>query len=449
MESYNKLIKQYGLELAEKAGYITPSECKDIQSAQKNSPETNTYTLLTTGCFSPLHEGHIHMMNEAKKWLENKGDVVEYGAFILAHQSYIDEKHGRHTLEERQFLAQELIGDYSWLHVDVRANLYYEHDTNFTQLMTELYPKSTKQAYVFGSDRYEFGYIALTDNRLYICVIRDQNDIEKVKKLYHSLSLDNLVYIIPDEINTLSSTSLYKHRELPAPRTLKRLAIRDDGIYYMPKEYTEAYEKFKIELEQAFRQCSPFEEITWVDVNKQLENIPKFNHSVISLDKYYQGDIQLNISRYFELYGQQKHAADLVMSTVHDEETPLTPINITLPKGKYILVDDDSVSGYTMRRLSESVETIISTHTLMEQIYDDVVDARDFLFGAQYGGLLCKQPNGLLKRYPYVWPEVNLYYRASIELNKQQKFSELIHIANENFAKEIEKLKTERTIYEL
>ncbi|RKV77721.1 MAG: hypothetical protein D8H99_51830 [Streptococcus sp.] len=130
MESYNKLIEQYGLELAEKAGYITPSECKGIQSAQKNSPETNNYTLLTTGCFSPLHEGHIHMMNEAKKWLEDRGDVVDYGAFILAHQSYIDEKHGRHTLEERQFLAQELVGDYTWLHVDVRANLYYTHDTN-------------------------------------------------------------------------------------------------------------------------------------------------------------------------------------------------------------------------------------------------------------------------------------------------------------------------------
>lgn len=122
MESYNKLIEQYGLKLAEKAGYITPSECKDKQSAQKNSPETNNYTLFTTGCFSPLHEGHIHMMNEAKKWLEDRGDVVDYGAFILAHQSYIDEKHGRHTLEERQFLAQELVGDYTWLHVDVRAN---------------------------------------------------------------------------------------------------------------------------------------------------------------------------------------------------------------------------------------------------------------------------------------------------------------------------------------
>lgn len=440
MESYNKLIEQYGLELAEKAGYITPSECKDIQSAQKNSPETNNYTLLTTGCFSPLHEGHIHMMNEAKKWLEDRGDVVDYGAFILAHQSYIDEKHGRHTLEERQFLAQELVGDYTWLHVDVRANLYYTHDTNFTQLMTELYPQCKKQAYVFGSDRYEFGYIALTDERLYICVIRDPQDIDKVEKLYHQLNLNNLVYIIPKTINEMSSTDQYKHRTLPAARQIKHLAIRDDGIYGKSSSYHTAYEQFKSDLEHAFRICSTFTKITWVNVDQQLKDIPKFNNTVISLDKYYTGDIQLNISRYFDLYGQQKKAADLVMSTVQDEEILETPLQLSLPKDQYVLIDDDSVSGYTMERLSSEIDKIVSTHTLMEPIYDDVVDARDFLFGAKYGGLLCKQPNGLLKRYPYVWPEVNLYYRASIELNKQKQFSELIYKANERFARAVERL---------
>ena len=176
-----------------------------------------------------------------------------------------------------------------------------------------------------------------------------------------------------------------------------------------------------------------------MNVDQQLKDIPKFNNTVISLDKYYTGDIQLNISRYFDLYGQQKKAADLVMSTVQDEEILETPLQLSLPKDQYVLIDDDSVSGYTMERLSSEIDKIVSTHTLMEPIYDDVVDARDFLFGAKYGGLLCKQPNGLLKRYPYVWPEVSLYYRASIELNKQKQFSELIYKANERFARAVER----------
>lgn len=125
--------------------------------------------------------------------------------------------------------------------------------------MTELYSKSPKQAYVFGSDRYEFGYIALTDNRLHICIIRDKNDIDNVQTLYNHLNLKNLVYVIPDEINTLSSTDIYKSTTLPEPRARKCLAIRDDGLFAYPNLDKESYKQFKQELEHAFLHCSSFE----------------------------------------------------------------------------------------------------------------------------------------------------------------------------------------------
>ena len=105
-------------------------------------------------------------------------------------------------------------------------------------------------------------------------------------------------------------------------------------------------------------------------------------------------------------------------------------MNINLPDDRYVLVDDDSISGYTFNKLKDSVDTIVSTYTLMTPGYDDVVDARDFIIGAKYSGLLCKQSNGKLKRYPYLWPEVNLYHRASINLNKQQEFTQLVKKAN-------------------
>ena len=158
---------------------------------------------------------------------------------------------------------------------------------------------------------------------------------------------------------------------------------------------------------------------------------------VISLDKYYKGDIQLNISRYFELFGFQKQAKDLICSTEYDEEIPLKPLICKLPVDEYILVDDDSVSGYTVKRLSQEIDTIVDIHTLMEQVYDDVVDARDFLFGAKYSGLLCKLPNGNVKRFPYIWPYVNLYHRATINLNQQALFSQLIKEANQEFQRNI------------
>lgn len=356
---------------------------------------------------------------------------------MLAHQKYIDQKHGRFTLEERQYLAQDLTGDYTWLHVDVRANLYYDDDTNFTQIMTELFPHCQKQAYVFGSDRYEFGYIAQTDERLYICVIRDKKHIEQVKDLYDTLNLPNLVYIIPEHIDPSSSTAKVDSVYLPEPSQARRCAIRDDGLYYMSKSYQEAYDIFKQRLEDAFRLCSPFTQIDWINVDEQLEKVPDFDKPVISLDKYYKGDIQLNISRYFELFGFQKQAKDLICSTEYDEEIPLKPLICKLPVDNYILVDDDSVSGYTVQRLSQEIDTIVDIHTLMEQDYDDVVDARDFLFGAKYSGLLCKLPNGNVKRFPYIWPYVNLYHRATINLNQQALFSQLIKEANKEFQRNI------------
>lgn len=305
MDSYKQLIHDFGMNIAEKAGYIPPQSCQNLKEAQEYSPVTNNYCLITTGCFAPLHTGHVHMMNEAKKWLERQGHVVDYGSFVLAHQKYIDQKHGRFTLEERQYLAQELIGDYTWLHVDVRANLYYDDDTNFTQIMTELFPACQKQAYVFGSDRYEFGYIAQTDDRLYVCVIRDETHIEQVKNLYDTLNLSNLVYIVPEHIDRSSNTAKVDTVYLPEPSQARRCAIRDDGLYYMSKSYQKAYEVFKGRLEEAFRLCSPFIQIDWINVDEQLEKVPDFDKPVISLDKYYKGDIQLNISRYFELFGFQ------------------------------------------------------------------------------------------------------------------------------------------------
>lgn len=437
LDSYKQLIHDFGMDIAEKAGYIPTQSCQNLKEAQEYSPVTDNYCLITTGCFAPLHTGHVHMMNEAKKWLESQGHIVDYGSFVLAHQKYIDQKHGRFTLEERQYLAQNLIGDYTWLHVDVRANLYYDDDTNFTQIMTELFPYSKKQAYVFGSDRYKFGYIAQTDDRLYICVIRDETHIQQVKDLYDTLNLPNLVYIIPEHIDPSSSTAKVDSVYLPEPSQARRCAIRDDGLYYMSKSYQKAYDIFKVRLEDAFRRCSPFTQIDWINVDEQLEKVPDFDKPVISLDKYYKGDIQLNISRYFELFGFQKQAKDLICSTEYDEEIPLKPLICKLPVDEYILVDDDSVSGYTVNRLSEEIDTLVETYTLMEQVYDDVVDARDFLFGTKYSGLLCKLLNGNVKRIPYIWPYVNLYHRATIHLNKQALFSQLIKEANQEFQRNI------------
>ena len=48
---------------------------------------------------------------------------------------------------------------------------------------------------------------------------------------------------------------------------------------------------------------------------------------------------------------------------------------------------------------------------------------RDFFWGAKYGGLSITLPNKKRSRVPYILPFVNLYTRASLNLEKSKQFS--------------------------
>ena len=43
--------------------------------------------LVTTGGFSPIHEGHLHTLNIAKKELEKKGYHIAGGYLSPSHES--------------------------------------------------------------------------------------------------------------------------------------------------------------------------------------------------------------------------------------------------------------------------------------------------------------------------------------------------------------------------
>ena len=62
MDSYKQLIHDFGMDIAEKAGYIPPQSCQNLKEAQEYSPVTDNYCLITTGCFAPLHTGHVQLL---------------------------------------------------------------------------------------------------------------------------------------------------------------------------------------------------------------------------------------------------------------------------------------------------------------------------------------------------------------------------------------------------
>jgi hypothetical protein len=82
------------------------------------------------------------------------------------------------------------------------------------------------------------------------------------------------------------------------------------------------------------------------------------------------------------------------------------------------LRDDDCVTGGTIaavQALLPSGVTVTETTFAVDHAPDeDVLDARDFLLGADNGGLVLALPGGGLGRAPYLLPYVDPAVRASI-----------------------------------
>lgn len=176
---------------------------------------------------------------------------------------------------------------------------------------------------------------------------------------------------------------------------------------------------------------------------------------VLSLDPWACGHAQLQASRQFEL-------ADAQLASSRMVARPGAPDLATqcqaLPARDWLLVDDDTCSGFTCAKvealladkLLESKEgeprwafllpaTLPTLPTLpTPDAVDgavgavgavdvvDVVDARDFLLGARHGGLVVRAPTGALVRVPYALPWVDLASRASVPAPSQMSLSAAI-----------------------
>lgn len=106
---YGKLLQNYeSMKYIESAGFFfdsTPDDETHIQDSKffctpVHKLQTTKFNvekpviLLSTGSFSPLHDGHIHMMERAKEILESKGYSVVGGYLSPSHDEYVSSKDG-------------------------------------------------------------------------------------------------------------------------------------------------------------------------------------------------------------------------------------------------------------------------------------------------------------------------------------------------------------------
>ena len=415
----------------------------------------NPVVLLSTGGFYPIHDGHIKMVEDAKKILTENGYDVVGGYLSLSHEEYVKNKpyytknQYDRINDDRQYLK-----DNDWLMIDPWESIYLRTIVNFTDVINrlEMYlqkhiDKRIRVAYVFGGDNVEFMY-CFEKQGLAVCLNRDgYNELfEETKKIKNN----NMFFIDSiKEFSSLSSRDLRKEENnvkssyedvgnyLIRNELLLPLVglINNDNVKLVEELQVNFLNKFMKLLSDCFDNKIP---IKVINMENQLINAYEYlkDKNTINLDSYFHGTFDLEVSRLFHISSYQNKYIDLIgrlgFETIEEQVSKIK-------KGDYILVDDDSVTGRTLNTIKEKLpscvkvtDTYLLANSLTDKVFD-VVDLRDFIIGVNNGGLVVKLPNGEICRAPYVMPYVNLVTRASIPPSKEKDFSIAIWKLNKDF----------------
>lgn len=479
-EYYSEVYKKYlSIDIVVRAGFILDSiDLEDINYYKLNLLTTpvskiienmedkdiqNPVVLLTTGGFDPIHEGHLYMMDFAKKVLEENGYNVIGGYLSPSHESYVSTKpYYKINAYERLDLCQECVKDSKWLMIDPFESIYVKTYINFTDIIQrlELYLRkhvnpNIQVAYVFGGDNSEFMY-CFENKGIGICIERDgySEKFDQMKKMFkgkNNFFINNKSIVSTYSSRNIRKRQVYSYSEQSYSKKDGDYVIRNEGMiplvnyknFVNEEKLKNTHNKFLKKLITLFSETFNNElDIKTIDMQEQLETTSLILNSkrTISLDTYYRGTYDIETSRLFDISDIQKKYISLIGRIGHDTiEHQIERIK----DGNYILVDDDSVTGKTirevMRRFPEriNIEQIYLLASMLNERIFDIVDLRDFIIGVQNGGLVVRLPNGEIARAPYMLPYVSLKSRATIPAIKEMEFSIKLWEMNKEFYQEI------------
>lgn len=421
----------------------------------------NPIVLLSTGGFYPIHDGHIKMMEEAKKVLSEDGYDVIGGYLSLSHDDYISTKpYYISDQYERINEGREYLKNSDWLMIDPWESIYVRTPINFTDVIERLQKylqkyidERIKIAYIFGGDNVEFMY-CFKKNGIAVCLNRDGYNELFIKTM--KIKNDNMYFI-----DNLNSSSLLSSRYIREKHSKKIISYKDVGNYLIRNEsllplsnlirednkelLQQLQEEFLNKFMRLLSNC--FDNkifIKVINMEFQLKDAYDYlqKQNTINLDSYFRGTYNLEVSRLFNVSSYQDKYIKLIGRLGHETiEEQVKKIK----NGSYVLVDDDSVTGRTLNSIKEKLptdvvisETYLLANSINEKVFD-VVDLRDFIIGTTNSGLVVKLPNGIYTRAPYVMPYVNLTTRASILPSRERDFSIAVWQMNKEFYQKYDK----------
>lgn len=479
-EYYSEVYKKYlSIDIVVRAGFILDSiDLEDINYYKLNLLTTpvskiienmedkdiqNPVVLLTTGGFDPIHEGHLYMMDFAKKVLEENGYNVIGGYLSPSHENYVSTKpYYKINAYERLDLCQECVKDSKWLMIDPFESIYVKTYINFTDIIQRLQLYLRKHvnpniqvAYVFGGDNSEFMY-CFENKGIGICVERESYS-EKFDQMKNKFKGKNNFFINNKSIvSTYSSRNIrqrkgYDYNNQNYSKEDGDYVIRNEGMTPLVKYkqsvkekiLKEEHEEFLNKLIELIRQAFDNQlNVKAINMEEQLKKAYSIleNKQTISLDTYYRGTYDIETSRLFDISDIQKKYISLIGRIGHD--TVKKQIQ-KIKDGNYILVDDDSATGKTIREVMSNlperinIEQIFLLASMVSEKIFDIVDLRDFIIGVENGGLVVRLPNGEIARSPYMLPYVSLKTRATISASKEMEISIKLWEMNREFYQKI------------
>ena len=451
--------------------------------------------LLSTGGFSPIHKGHLEMMEIAKEEAKINGFAVVGGYISPSHDGYIPKVYkGNRFLKiaHRLALCELAVHESNWLMVDSWEARYNKIPLLYPKVIQHLEKyldthlgklPHIKVIYVFGSDNADF-MKTFIHKGICICVRRKGYEVhlKNILSKYHITQNQNII-ISSKKIQDYSSGNvrlgknpninkevnylwkLWKKtsdRDTPSSSLNKVYLFRNDIRWAISSWITkDNCQKFKSAMKEFSKGVvNAFDEtfkqplfpdlpqpckFHLIDTRKQIKIVSELNRNnqLLNLDLITNSKNKLHFSRLYGISDGQCHVKVLIPRPGYDG---IKNQQKKIPDGKYVFLDDDIASGETrdmlLKKLPEriTVEKSISlldiflrqNHIQKDNMLD-ICDLRDFMAGTREAGLVVKLPDNKIGRAPYILPYVSLVSRAKVPPSREYRLSLILWKLNAEF----------------